>query len=222
MLLPFREYLRLTYYSKKCGIIFRRIDGASDQIQPPTRIIPFEPDLPSQFQPRLALLQTMPEAVKDIITDFKRVRLHLQSNYLNEAMEKLKTIKFTDAVGRKFSFPSHLCHQWLGMSELVMQLFAHHNILGALVRGGRYDLMSIHGELFLPQYWEARIRPGMSITMHMWPMPTPMDVWPMSIGDISNRPPDVDDVDLHMFSPMSLFKRTQKSQRMERLHRRRR
>lgn len=44
-------------------------------------------------------------------------------------------------------------------------------MLGQHVMEGHYDLIGPSGEIILPQLWETVIRPGWSITMHMWPMP---------------------------------------------------
>ncbi|KAF4624882.1 hypothetical protein G7Y89_g13287 [Cudoniella acicularis] len=84
-----------------------------------------------------------------------------------------KPIKFKDAVGRKFSFPFHLCATWAGMEELIKQAFMHVEVIGPHVADGHYDLIGPNGEIILPQVWETMIEPDWSITMHMWPMPEP-------------------------------------------------
>ncbi|KAH7198805.1 uncharacterized protein B0J16DRAFT_360480 [Fusarium flagelliforme] len=50
-------------------------------------------------------------------------------------------IRFKDAVGRKFSFPFHLCATWQGMEELIKQAFMQVDVLGPHVMEGHYDLM---------------------------------------------------------------------------------
>ncbi|EHK97913.1 putative TPR repeat protein oca3 [Glarea lozoyensis 74030] len=87
--------------------------------------------------------------------------------------EKQKPLKFKDAVGRKFSFPFHLCATWAGMEELIKQAFLHVEVIGPHVADGHYDLIGPNGEIILPQVWETMIEPDWSITMHMWPMPEP-------------------------------------------------
>lgn len=82
-------------------------------------------------------------------------------------------IKFKDAVGRKFSFPWHLCKTWKGMEELIKQAFLHVDVIGPHVHEGHYDLVGPDGEIILPQVWETMVQPDWSITMHMWPMPEP-------------------------------------------------
>jgi hypothetical protein len=82
-------------------------------------------------------------------------------------------IRFKDAVGRKFSFPWHLCKTWKGMEELIKQAFLHVDILGPHVHEGHYDLVGPDGEIILPQIWETMVKPDLAITMHMWPMPEP-------------------------------------------------
>ncbi|EKD14127.1 hypothetical protein MBM_07804 [Drepanopeziza brunnea f. sp. 'multigermtubi' MB_m1] len=85
--------------------------------------------------------------------------------------DKKKPIRFKDAVGRKFSFPFHLCATWQGMEELIKQAFLHVEIIGPHVQHGHYDLIGPNGEIILPQVWETMIEPDWAITMHMWPMP---------------------------------------------------
>ncbi|KFY60055.1 hypothetical protein V496_05455 [Pseudogymnoascus sp. VKM F-4515 (FW-2607)] len=89
-----------------------------------------------------------------------------------------KPIRFKDAVGRKFNFPFHMCSTWAGMEDLIFQAFQHIGHLGPLVREGKYDLIGPDGEIILPQVWETYIKPDMSITMHMWPIPEPDTLQP--------------------------------------------
>ncbi|CAK7198276.1 hypothetical protein SEUCBS139899_000936 [Sporothrix eucalyptigena] len=83
--------------------------------------------------------------------------------------EKLP-IKFKDAVGRKFSFPFHLCQTWAGMEELIKQAFVQVEAIGPHVQEGHYDLIGPNGEIILPSIWEKVVEPDWSVTMHMWPM----------------------------------------------------
>ena len=80
-------------------------------------------------------------------------------------------IRFKDAVGRKFSFPFHLCKTWKGMETLIKQAFLHVDVLGEHVHQGHYDLMGPDGEIILPQVWDTMIQPDWEVSMHMWPMP---------------------------------------------------
>lgn len=98
---------------------------------------------------------------------------------LEEEKEKLtpapdttkKPIRFKDAVGRKFSFPFHLCKTWKGMESLIKQAFLHIDVIGEHVHQRHYDLLGPDGEIILPQVWETMIQPDWEISMHMWPMP---------------------------------------------------
>ncbi|XPS98962.1 hypothetical protein M3J09_008149 [Ascochyta lentis] len=92
---------------------------------------------------------------------------------LTSSVEPKAPIKFKDAVGRKFSFPWHICKTWKGMEELIRQAFLHVDVIGPHVQQGHYDLIGPDGEIILPQFWEMMIQPGWAITMHMWPMPEP-------------------------------------------------
>ncbi|RDL39878.1 uncharacterized protein BP5553_04218 [Venustampulla echinocandica] len=91
----------------------------------------------------------------------------------NPEADRRKPVKFKDAVGRKFSFPFHLCVTWAGMEDLIRQAFQNVDVVGPHVQDGHYDLIGPNGEILLPQVWETVIEPDMSITMHMWPMPEP-------------------------------------------------
>ncbi|KND86106.1 hypothetical protein TOPH_09272 [Tolypocladium ophioglossoides CBS 100239] len=79
-------------------------------------------------------------------------------------------IKFKDAVGRKFSFPFHLCSTWQSMEELIKQAFLHVDVIGPHVQPGHYDLTGPNGEIILPSVWEKVIEPDWSISMTMWPV----------------------------------------------------
>jgi len=89
-----------------------------------------------------------------------------------EALKKQEKapIKFKDAVGRKFSFPYHLCATWQGMEELIKQAFIHVDVIGPHVQEGHYDLIGPNAEIILPSVWEKVVEPDWAITMHMWPM----------------------------------------------------
>ena len=108
-----------------------------------------------------------------------KVELEKKQKELEEAMAKnapvpdmLKApIKFKDAVGRKFSFPWHLCKTWKGMEGLIKQAFLHVDVIGAHVQEGHYDLMGPDGEIILPQVWDTMIKPDWEVSMHMWPIP---------------------------------------------------
>ncbi|CAF3458035.1 unnamed protein product, partial [Fusarium graminearum] len=87
----------------------------------------------------------------------------------NKTAEKAP-IRFKDAVGRKFSFPFHLCATWQGMEDLIKQAFMQVDVLGPHVMEGHYDLIAPDGEIILPSVWERVVQPDWSITMTMWPM----------------------------------------------------
>lgn len=108
-----------------------------------------------------------------------KVELEKKQKELEEAAAKNKPIpdmekapiKFKDAVGRKFSFPWHLCKTWKGMESLIKQAFQHVDVIGQHVQEGHYDLMGPDGEIILPQVWDTMIKPDWEVSMHMWPMP---------------------------------------------------
>jgi hypothetical protein len=81
-------------------------------------------------------------------------------------------IKFKDAVGRTFTFPWHTCKTWKCVQSLINEAFLHVDILGQHVHQGHYDLVDPDGSIILPQLWESTIRPGLEISMHMWPIET--------------------------------------------------
>ncbi|KAF5716303.1 hypothetical protein FMUND_6421 [Fusarium mundagurra] len=101
-------------------------------------------------------------------------------------------VRFKDAVGRKFSFPFHLCNTWLGMEDLIKQAFMQVDVLGPHVMEGHYDLTGPDGEIILPSVWEKVIQPDMVITMTMWPMDEmpPLPTWSAFGGALKPpRPP---------------------------------
>ena len=59
------------------------------------------------------------------------------------------------------------------MKSLIDQAFLHVEPTGHHVHEGHYDLVGPDGEIILPQVWETMVKPDMSITMQMWPMPEP-------------------------------------------------
>lgn len=73
------------------------------------------------------------------------------------------------------------------MEELIRSAFLHVDLLGPHVQQGHYDIIGPQGDIILPHIWSALIRPGMNISMAMWPMesgagqpPMPPGVWPAS------------------------------------------
>ena len=108
-----------------------------------------------------------------------KVELEKKQKELEEAAAKNKPvpdmekapIKFKDAVGRKFSFPWHLCKTWKGTEALIKQAFLHVDVIGQHVQEGHYDLMGPDGEIILPQVWDTMIKPDWEVSMHMWPIP---------------------------------------------------
>jgi hypothetical protein len=113
-------------------------------------------------------------------------------------------IKFKDAVGRKFSFPWHLCKTWKGMESLIKQAFLHVDIIGSHVQEGHYDLMGPDGEIILPQVWDNMIKPDWEVSMHMWPLPeTPKNKAGVHI-DQSWQPTSDDSRGFGILTPMKM------------------
>jgi len=101
----------------------------------------------------------------------KQKELEEETKKLKPPDHSGKSVKFTDAMGRKFSFPYHLCKTWKGMESLIKQAFMQIDEIGDHVRSGHYDLTGPDNEIILPQVWENMIQPDWEIEMHMWPMP---------------------------------------------------
>ena len=101
----------------------------------------------------------------------KQKELEEETKKLKPPPDLGKQIKFKDAVGRKFSFPYHLCKTWKGMEGLIKQAFLHVDMIGDHVRQGHYDLTGPDGEIILPQVWDTMVQPDWEISMHMWPIP---------------------------------------------------
>jgi ankyrin repeat protein len=110
---------------------------------------------------------------------------------------KQAPIQFHDAIGRKFFFPYEMVATWSvsrqyslfditlvcslfchgaddlsqGLERLVREAFIHITVIGPHVYEGHYDLVGPDGDIILPSVWEHVVVPGMSVTMHMWPLP---------------------------------------------------
>src|SRR5258707_1262844 len=82
------------------------------------------------------------------------------------------------------------------MEGLVHRASLHVEPIGKQVEAGHYDLMGPSGEIILPQIWETMIKPGMSISMHMWPPPEPKKKSSRSVTTYQISP----DLALHMGS----------------------
>ncbi|KAK2023779.1 hypothetical protein LX32DRAFT_514062, partial [Colletotrichum zoysiae] len=66
--------------------------------------------------------------------------------HIHDGAEKIDTsIRFKDAVGRKFRFPYELVKTWSGMEELIKQAFIHVDVIGPHVQQGQYDLIGPEG-----------------------------------------------------------------------------
>ncbi|KAK4165555.1 hypothetical protein QBC43DRAFT_208366, partial [Cladorrhinum sp. PSN259] len=81
-----------------------------------------------------------------------------------------RPLKFKDAVGRKYTFPFALCNNWDGINDLIKKAFIDMDVIGPHVQAGHFDLLNESGTIILPECWNSTARPGMSITMHMWPV----------------------------------------------------
>ncbi|OAA52052.1 hypothetical protein NOR_00645 [Metarhizium rileyi] len=111
------------------------------------------------------------EATKKEQAELKK-RIEEETKAALQAETKSKErafIKFKDAVGRKFSFPFHLCATWQGMEDLIKQAFQQVDVVGPQVQQGRYDLIGPNAEIILPGVWDKVIQPDWSITMKVWP-----------------------------------------------------
>ncbi|KAF0637471.1 hypothetical protein FPSE5266_02917 [Fusarium pseudograminearum] len=112
------------------------------------------------------------EAAKEKAAQELRAKVGEETNAKLKEFEtraKQGKIRFTDAVGRKFMFPFHLCATWQGMEDLIKQAFIQVDVLGPHVMEGHYDLIGPDGEIIFPSVWERVIQPDWAITMTMWP-----------------------------------------------------
>ncbi|VTO85334.1 unnamed protein product [Fusarium graminearum] len=112
------------------------------------------------------------DAAKDMAAQELRAKVGEDPNTKLEEFERRAEqgkIRFTDAVGRKFMFPFHLCATWQGMEDLIKQAFIQVDVLGPHVMAGHYDLFGPDGGIILPSVWERVIQPDWAITMTIWP-----------------------------------------------------
>lgn len=116
------------------------------------------------------------EDVERLQTDLAAMTIELKAlratdpDHVVGADAYMAPIRFKDCVGRKYSFPWHICKTWKGIEGLVNQAFLHVDVIGAYVQQGHYDLMGLDGAIILPQLWDSMVRPDMEISMHMWPI----------------------------------------------------
>jgi hypothetical protein len=78
------------------------------------------------------------------------------------------------------------------MKRLIEQAFLHVEVIGPHVFDGHYDLvMKETGCIVMPRLWDAAVKPGCSITMHMWPLPalSPPPLAPPRVVPIFQPPP---------------------------------
>lgn len=78
------------------------------------------------------------------------------------------SVKFKDAIGRRFTFPWKTCKAWKGMEELIHHAYSNANHLVVGVTEGQYDLLDKNGEILLPKAWEELVHPVSEISMRMW------------------------------------------------------
>ncbi|KAJ0415252.1 hypothetical protein BJY00DRAFT_293763 [Aspergillus carlsbadensis] len=113
-------------------------------------------------------------------------RLDREAREAAQEQARQPNLKFKDAIGRKYIYPWDLCRTWEGMEKLINQAFDNIEVIGPQVRQGHYSLLSPNGDIINPRKWESVVKPGWSITMHMWPVPDEL------IGTVINPPPGGD------------------------------
>jgi len=93
--------------------------------------------------------------------------------------EEVEPIHLTDAIGRKFCFPFHMCTKWADMHKLICECFEiitdpKFDMVLKHASEGHYDIIqTLTDEVILPSplVWKPIIKPGISLKMSMWPMP---------------------------------------------------
>ncbi|SPN99565.1 uncharacterized protein DNG_02417 [Cephalotrichum gorgonifer] len=131
-----------------------------------------EEDVPGKESEDTAATVRAPEQKdKDVTVSKVKVQQETTDRIAAEGTKKpeIATIKFKDAVGRKFTFPLHICRTWSEMENLIHQAFMGINVLGPRVQAGEFDLLGPNGEIILPQDWEKVVQPGWYIIMVMRP-----------------------------------------------------
>ncbi|KAK0111112.1 hypothetical protein ONS95_001489 [Cadophora gregata] len=124
--------------------------------------------------------QEVPEkvAAKDQVEAFPATKVSPQKLAAEELKEKRpvlsaessdEPIKFLDPNGHKFLFPFWKCQTWEGIKLLIQEASAMDKELLSFVNDGRYRLFDINETVILPSLWISFIRPGMNITMRVWP-----------------------------------------------------
>ncbi|KAK1986193.1 hypothetical protein LZ30DRAFT_685580 [Colletotrichum cereale] len=98
--------------------------------------------------------------------------------FYSDAAKDDNSIKFKDALGRKFRFPYEMAKNWSDMEDLIKQAFIHIDVIGPHVQEGHYDLISPEGDIILPATWRHFVQPGWAVEMRMWPMDRPAEARP--------------------------------------------
>ncbi|KAF2674522.1 hypothetical protein BT63DRAFT_12856 [Microthyrium microscopicum] len=127
----------------------------------------------------------------DIVEEAKKLDGEVKHSSPDDDMLQAP-ITFKDAVGRKFSFPWHLCKSWKGMEQLVQQAFLQFGPISQHVVDGHFDLISSDGNVILPKVWEIMVKPDMAISMHMWPTAEPL------VTQLLDQKPDQDGSSLRL------------------------
>ncbi|CAD0113469.1 unnamed protein product [Aureobasidium uvarum] len=96
-------------------------------------------------------------------------RLALLEKQLEEDAGKTY-VKFTDAIGRKFTLPWVTANTWTGMENMIVSAFLDIERISPYVLNGYYRLLDSNGGILLPQDWDSMVQPGWEVTMQLWPM----------------------------------------------------
>ena len=59
-------------------------------------------------------------------------------------------------------------------TTLIEESFAHIPELDPHVRVSKFDILDPEGRVVLPSVWDEVVRPGWEVSMHMWPIESPM------------------------------------------------
>lgn len=54
------------------------------------------------------------------------------------------------------------------MQDVIRQAFGHAEEMGPQIEAGHYGLVGPNGDTILPQAWDATVKPGLSVSMHVW------------------------------------------------------
>ncbi|KAF2189049.1 hypothetical protein K469DRAFT_626882 [Zopfia rhizophila CBS 207.26] len=93
---------------------------------------------------------------------------------LDTKKEDRTSLVFIDHTGKRFLFPFKSCKTWASFQSLIEQAYARiqDEQIKNNVMHGRFDILTLNGEIILPGLWDSVIRPWHTVWLSFWAKPT--------------------------------------------------